>query len=245
MLREAQAVIWVLTLLGANALASGQVGVQHEEVSLPRPEILNPEAVASEAPGGTGSGRLESEITIRRPQADPAAAVVSDRSPVGPADGRVVTRTKTDAAWSRLGDFVPLMVVLAIIGLAAWVLRRFLPARRLVTGAGVLDTVARLPVSSRQSLLLVKMGRRLVLLGVTPEQISTLSIVEDPEEVALLVGRAASLRPGSGSEAFAGSLNSEAEAYEPGYDDLSVSGAGPVRGLLEKVRRLTGKRDVA
>lgn len=158
-----------------------------------------------------------------------------------------IRRGKEVGGRSLLWDFLPLLAVLALIVVMGLVVKRFLPSRRLLAGSGVLEIVARTPLSSRQSLVLVKMGRRLVLLGVTAGQISTLCQVDDPEQVALLVGEIVSERPGSMTQGFARAFNEETRAFSNGAveQDPALEAGGHVRGLLEKVRRLKRKREVA
>lgn len=147
--------------------------------------------------------------------------------------------------WS-LWDALPLAVVLALIAGLGLVVKKYMPAKRMLTGAGVLDIVARLPMSGKQSLVLVRMGRRLVLVGVSPEQISSLSVVEDPDQVAAIVGEAARGRPDSISHAFEKALGDEAGAYAETTEgpDAAARAGGSVRSLLEKVRRFTKKQQV-
>ncbi|HSW44757.1 MAG TPA: flagellar biosynthetic protein FliO, partial [Phycisphaerae bacterium] len=146
-----------------------------------------------------------------------------------------------------LWDALPLTVVLVLIAGIALVVKKYLPAKRMFAGAGVLDVVARLPLSGKQSLMLVKMGRRLVLLGVSGERISSLDVVQDPDQVAAILGQAASGRPDSITRAFDEALGDEVGAYvEPGDGPAaSTAAGGAVRGLLEKVRRLTQRQEMA
>lgn len=149
-------------------------------------------------------------------------------------------------SWS-FWNALPLLAVLAMIVAIALVVKRCMPARRMLMGAGVLEVVARVPLSSKQNLMLVKMGRRLVLLGVSPDRVSSLDVVEDPDEVASLIGEAASRKSDSMTSAFADTFRHEAHAYvdEPISPNAASSARGHVQSLLEKVRRLTGGRDVA
>lgn len=147
----------------------------------------------------------------------------------------------------RVWDALPLMIVLALIAAVAMVVRKYMPAKRLLTGAGAMDIVARLPLSGKQSLLLVKLGHQLVLVGVSPEQMASLAVIEDPEQVAAIVGRVAGSRPDSLSNSFADALGNEAGAYieESEGEDSSSAAGGSVRTLLDKVRQLTRKQELA
>jgi len=188
----------------------------------------------------TPSGQTdESESQqVRRPAADPADDESGEEAQIISKSSQSVLR-----AWS-IRDFMPLMTVIGIIIMAALLLKRFMPGRGLLTGAGTMEVVARTALSAKQHLVLVKIGRRLVLLGVTPEHIETLSVVDDPEEMAILLGKISSERPDSMSKAFAESFAEEAGAYSissASPDSLPSSGSH-VRGLLEKVRRLSSSR---
>lgn len=212
---------------------------------LPHPEILQP--------AGTAAQPVAEPATAGEPRPSiPTAA--SEEKEIAARDGRKVatataTGQKTETAprgsggWSLMRDMWPLLTVLLLIGGMAMVLRRYMPARRLLGGSDVLKIVARTHVSPKQQLVLVKLGRRLVLLGVSPERISSLSTVEDSDQVAMLLGEIASGQPGSISSAFASSVEDEREAYAGDVSDGDETEAtrGQVRGLLQKVRSLAGK----
>ena len=70
-----------------------------------------------------------------------------------------------------------IIVVLAILGVA-WFSKRF-------TGLTPhqhqgLKTVAVLPVGTRERIALVQVGERQILVGITPQQISTLLVLDEP-----------------------------------------------------------------
>jgi hypothetical protein len=76
--------------------------------------------------------------------------------------------------------------------------------------------------------------------------VNPLCIVEDPNQVAELLGEAASSRPNSASAEFQRSFLAEAQQFVDSADDDPLGEAGgQVRGLLEKVRRMKKGRDVA
>lgn len=211
-------------------------------VPLPHPDILNPDGAAPST-GGTAP-RPESEREIRRPNTPADASPV--RSEAASDDQRVVQRQGTGTGGGHWSSFVPLLIVLGLVLAAAWAIRRFMPTQRLATGAGVLEVATRLPLSSKHSLVLVKMGPKLILVGLSPDRVSPVCVVDDPEQVAVLVGRIASQGRGTSAAGFDRTFDEEAAPYDqPLAEEIPLQGAGPVRGLLEKVRRLSGARDVA
>jgi len=233
--------VWVCAAEGAASPS----GVQ-PSVLLPDTEILKPDAAAGGLTGGKAPAAVpETSHEIRRPAEAAGGRGDGKREPAmsqGTAgqDARVVSRQGAARGLWRMSDFLPLAVVLLLVLGAAWLVKRYLPARRLVTGSGVLEIVARLPLAPRQSLVLVKMGRRMILVGVSPERVNTVCLVDDPDQVAELIGRMASETRESASRAFDQSLDQQADEFEDeAAGEPPLQGAGGVRGLLEKVRRLS------
>ena len=66
----------------------------------------------------------------------------------------------------------------------------------------MLELAARLPLGPRQSLCLVRVGPRLVLVGLTGERISALDVIDDGDVTARLVAEAHQRRPDSQTAAF-------------------------------------------
>jgi flagellar biogenesis protein FliO len=138
---------------------------------------------------------------------------------------------------------LPLMAVLAVIFIATMVARRWLPGVRQMTGGGVIHILTRRYLSSKQSLCLVRLGPRVVLLGVTPEHITALADIDDSQEVSRMVAAVESSRPGSFTRTMSALAPNEQEAAEPGPREAwSVSStrlsdaADGIRGILAKVR---------
>lgn len=167
------------------------------------------------------------------------------KSVVDTAQAKSVVGRNT-GRFSVVSELWPLLAVLAVIGAAAMVIKKYMPSQKFAVGSDVLRIVARTPIGPKQQLMLVKLGRRLVLLGLSPERINALTTVEDADQVALLLGEAASGRPDSMAQAFATSMNQESAAYgvdvaDVSDEDVTESTRGHVQGLLQKVRKMAGK----
>ena len=152
--------------------------------------------------------------------------------------------------WYRSG-LVSLGLVLGVIIFVALGFKRVAKTSR-GGGGGVLKVLTRTHLSPKQSIAVVQMGGRLVFVGITPEQISTLRVVEDREEAALLRGE---LRIGdaqSGGIAFDKHLSREAKELTDGLDvGVEASSGTPnrqsgakndLRGLLDRLRDFQGGR---
>jgi flagellar protein FliO/FliZ len=73
-------------------------------------------------------------------------------------------------------------LVLAVIFVAAWLLRRMRGFGK--TGTGVLDIIADLPVGQKERAVLIRVGTTQVLIGVAPGRVSTLHVLPEPVSVA-------------------------------------------------------------
>ena len=152
--------------------------------------------------------------------------------------------------WYRSG-LASLGLVLGAIIVVALVIKR-VAKKTHGGGGGVLQVLTRTHLSPKQSIAVVQMGGRLVFVGITPEQINTLRIVEDREEAALLRGQ---LRIGAGQfggTAFDKHLSREAKELADGLDigvEDGCSAPNPqsgakkdLTGLLDRLRDFQGQR---
>ncbi len=179
------------------------------------------------------------------------SAKVTDPKP--PASEAVLDTSLFEMAW-------PMLIVLFVISLCVYAFKRWMPRSSRPGGGDAVKILARHYLSSKQSLCLVRTGRRVVLVGITPDRISTLSEMTDVEEVASLVGSVERGSSGSFTKMFDkltdGDLSDE--AAEPQGDgrrpprrdrgireDLVVSGSNlidtgrNVQDLIERVRSLS------
>jgi len=128
--------------------------------------------------------------------------------------------------WYRSG-LGALMIVLALVAVVFYALRRFVPSMR-APDHGAIRVVARTALTPKHSVALIRLGRRFVLIGVSGDRLNTLAEVNDADEVgalAALVGGAAS--QGDFSHALADeSMSYEAPwagAPEPNHDGATVT----------------------
>lgn len=92
--------------------------------------------------------------------------------------------------------------VLGLFLIVAWAMRRVTPANPPLLPSEVLEVLGRAPLAGRQQVHLIRLGRKLVLVSVTPAGIETLSEVTEPEEVDRLAGICRQAMPGSATAAF-------------------------------------------
>jgi len=82
------------------------------------------------------------------------------------------------AAGALIQTALGLMVILGLIVLLAWLLKR---TNHLQSSAnGQLKIIAGLPLGARERIVLIEAGNEQILVGVTPQQIQTLHVLNSP-----------------------------------------------------------------
>ena len=126
-----------------------------------------------------------------------------------------------------------LAVLVVFIYAAVWLMRKYVPAARGMFGAGTLKIVGRLHVAARQSILLVKVGDRFVMVGVTAGSMTALTEIRDPEEAKRLTEELAE-QQGAAPGSFGRALSKAGDAMAGESREADVS---EVKGELDEVRR--------
>jgi len=215
------------------------------------------------AANGTANSGAEPAATD-----DAVSAWLDEAVPEPKESGRLVRRpvVREDAASGQRAPIAgdtgtgrfelmwPLLVVLALIGGAVFLFRKFMPRSNRLGGGGAICVLSSHYLSSKQSLCLVRLGRRVVLVGVTPERISAVMEISDPVEMAEIVATVERKKDGSFTSALArfGARGSDKESSrEPVEDDSWVPvermarAGSDVRNLVDRIRALSGPRTSA
>ncbi|MEM8756165.1 MAG: flagellar biosynthetic protein FliO [Planctomycetota bacterium] len=105
---------------------------------------------------------------------------------------------------------------------------------------GILDVLGRYPVGRGQTLLLMKVDRRVLLVAQSagarvgaPPSMATLCEIADPDEVASIVGKT-SASGGGFAEALtkAGGMNTGPTARADGVEVVDLTGGSPLKSML-------------
>ena len=195
------------------------------------------------------------------PAVNTAAAIEVPEEPVvaravdadaAPAAGTSVIRTRSfesrevlqgaPAPWYRSAIF-SLIVVLAMIAAAAWLVRRYVPSF-CASNTKVIEVLARSQIAPRQSLALVQVGRRVILVGISASRMDLLSEIDEGCEVAELVAQCGGKPPGTALE-FNHLLRDQSndfalldEAEEPEPKLTAPPTRPPVEALLRRLKAL-------
>lgn len=170
------------------------------------------------------------------------------RNATSTAGGDGATAATSTTPWYRTG-FGALAIVLCALGGVAFLVRRWIPTARQLNGS-LVRIVGRTNISTKQSLVLVRLGRRLVLVGASPDRLDSIAEISDPHEVAELIANL----PTDGlktSERFNSMLMQEAGDFKETCDGVDSSSqanvkrayegsykAGALGGLLTRLRAL-------
>jgi flagellar biogenesis protein FliO len=149
---------------------------------------------------------------------------VEDRPPGGAPASK---KPADDGYWQRVG--LSLLAVGGLIVLARYLLKKANLSSRGLGRCAAMEVLGRSPLSMKHQLVLVRMGERLVLLGLSPQSVSTLSEITDAQEIAKVLE---SLRKGGGDD-FLRMLQDKSAQFADA--DTSASGS-PIRRLSDKLR---------
>jgi len=179
---------------------------------------------------------------------NPETHLIGGRS----SNDNVINRTddnRSGRSFEWLSGFWPLFVVVAVIILMFWLARKYLPGVRRLGGSRTIKLLARTHLSPRQSIALVRVGRRLLVVGQSADRLSALDSISDPQEVSELLGQCESDGASGAVENFKKTFKQIDEdfsaAEEQGADcetqELSRI-RGEVESLSKKVRGLADLR---
>ena len=133
--------------------------------------------------------------------------------------------------------------VLGLILLLRWGGKR-IGGGKLGTRSGAIQVLGRSYLSSRQQIIIVQIGRRLLVVGESGQQLTTLCEITDPDEAAVLVGQLRGDTTESAAASIANVFRETARRFRPApasptppADDSQLANARQeLNGLAEKVR---------
>lgn len=214
--------------------------------SLPRHVPGDVVPVAFESPLAAGQRPTSTDEPLASEDAAVGAVPLAPRPPqpslplAPPGRSRRAQEDRNSGLPSVITVVGSLAVVLGIFFLIAWGMRRAAPPGAIALPSEVFEVLGRASMTGRQQVHLLRCGRKLVLVSVTPAGAETLTEITDPVEVDRLAGLCHQGRPNSATAAFRqvfgqfapprlrwGSLR-EVPA-DGDYDDLRLAGTGVLR----------------
>ena len=112
--------------------------------------------------------------------AQPASTNAEEDKPIS-SEKKDTPSSNTYGAWGQL--LLAMAIVVGLIVGLGWLVKR-LGGGKALAGAGALKLVARANLSPKHQIFIVRMGKRLVLIGAGPQGLATLSEVTDTGDIA-------------------------------------------------------------
>ncbi|MCC6908946.1 MAG: flagellar biosynthetic protein FliO [Phycisphaerales bacterium] len=196
------------------------------------------------------SALLQPAPTLADPVTAPPLIESRDDAPSAPAlpprTSRSGSRDQTSARFPLQvpgGTWRTIGALAGVIGLILLLRSAMLrlggsPLGRAKAPAGVVEVLGRFPLARGQTLLLLKVDRRILLVAQTPQGLSTLSEITDAEQVASLIGRIRNDRGDSFSRQFE-------RLITPVRDEADAGEPSPTVIDLTRSRRVAAARRVA
>ena len=129
----------------------------------------------------------------------PAGAHASDASDVSKplANGANATKTSTDGTsggwYSQFKGIAQVLgamaVVIGLIFILKGLAKKFVPGAKTAGGKGVIEVLARHPLSKNQAIVLVRIGSQIVALNQGKESSESVLVINDATEVAKIIGQ--------------------------------------------------------
>jgi flagellar biogenesis protein FliO len=153
--------------------------------------------------------------------------------------GTSATSTSNPLDISRV--LLAMGIVLGAIFLLRWIGQRVLLKNGGLRGNKAIHVVSRSMLSPKQQVIMLRVGKRLIVVGDSGGQMSTLCEISDPDEVAGLVGESVK-EPAEGAKSFGSMFKQAEEPFEEspeppeavGLDDATTR--EEINGLLSKVQ---------
>jgi len=229
---------------GDPASVAGQRGGVNQSLSLDH-EVAVPTPDAVDSSAGPPAGRLQAHQDTDDSKPVDSKPVVESRTLQRHPTGRTRAMESRVAGvpWYRTGLGALVIVLGAVIGVF-FLLRRWIPSARMVDN-GILRVVGRTPLTPKQHIALVKVGRRFVAVGVSPDRVDALCEISDPEEVADLTvrGGAQTARGGNFDEWLFREAAEYCEPVDRLPEERPPSSAAsrspkPLKDLLHRLRKM-------
>jgi len=119
------------------------------------------------------------------------SAFATDSDPIqrGTAGAAHVATSGPASSFDIVRVGMALVAVIALISALKWGARKYLGQTAPGKGSGAVQILSRNSVGPKQAILLVQVGRRVILVGDSGNQMNALSEISDSDEVAELIGQ--------------------------------------------------------
>lgn len=201
-------------------------------------------AAVADAPAPSGAGAADSPEAARPLLRRGAAGRSGDPSKDAATAPAAARDGGQAGGWLR--TTLALAGVVALIVFLAWVSRRA-GGLTVLQRPGAVQVVSRVTLAPRQTLFLVRIGTRMVLVGVSRDRLTALDVIDDADACARVAGAAEAARRGEFERKLAREEAAfEAVAGEGGDEEQLSPRPARIAGVQDQIqaalRRIEGRR---
>jgi len=223
------------------------------------PKAASPVLIDNQSPQGlTPVNKKTHRRSGQTPRSIPASGVPNESLPLGPWSKSLVDQhaspqeSPAGSTWV-LNTIAALGVVIGAIFLLRTILSRAGLAKGLTTSGAspVIEVLSRVAVAPRNHVLLIRTGKRVLVVGDSSAGLRALAQIDDPQEVAGLIAAVQAQKPGSVTRSFGNLLRRFNSDYR---EDQRIDEEGAdnsehrvdrtrdeVSGLLSRVRSIADR----
>jgi flagellar biogenesis protein FliO len=171
-------------------------------------------------------------------------AAIRRDEPSKSADG--TTPARSTSLLPGMGSFVQVVAALAIvIGLifiGRALMRKFVPGAKVTNGKGVIEILARHPLTKNQSIVLIRIGSQIVALNQGKESSESVLVINDATEVARIIGQIEGKNPNSMQAGFNNLLANARMDLEENADAANEQKTIDPEGLDEQLEEMAAAK---
>jgi flagellar biogenesis protein FliO len=157
--------------------------------------------------------------------APPSSALGEQPIRMAPSQDAGYTSTSPNPAAQGM-DFprvlAALGIVIGLIFVLRWLGKFLFPAATGRGGNRVIEVMSRSAISPKQQVMLIRVGKRLIVVGDTGSQMNPLCEISDPDEIAALVGQLRDEKTSSTTRAFGAIFRRSRTDFERPEDEAAV-----------------------
>lgn len=134
-------------------------------------------------------------------------------------------------------------VVVGLILALRWVGRMFFPGAAGRGASRAVEVLSRSPLSPKQQVLLLRVGRRLVVVGDSGSQMNPLCEISDPDEIAALVGQLRDEKTAAPTRVFGAMFGKSRRGFESAEPAPAAETPAGLRDVEPEEREVASARD--
>jgi flagellar biosynthetic protein FliO len=220
----------IIVLTACGAFARGESAALPPPVSAAVTANVPPDGATSEAPRlSTPSSALGEQPIRATPSQDVGSAAA------------------TTAAGSQGMDYprvlAALGIVIALILVLRWFGKYFFPTAPSRGSSRAVEVISRSPLSPKQQIVLIRVGRRLVVVGDSGSQMNPLCEISDPDEIAALVGQLRDEKTSPTTRAFGAMFGKSRQQFDRSAEDLPAEEQPAPLTEADEDQPITSARD--